>query len=484
MSITLRTLKGSALTYDEMDRNLSQYYYSSSLHNNGETLRLHFTGSNSLDTPSEDYGPDRYHEIPLLISGSGGITVAGVSRIIAGPGINISSTLPSGQGEVTITSPAGAGALPAGITGSVQFKAGISTFGGDESFFYDSVNKRLGLGTATPDEALHITGDRGRQATVRLATDGGIQQTAKIDFFNGSSKLGSIGKTRPDSAADITKDIFILADGELGSGSSKRSIKVHTQIGEVIKHSVTSDGVGINTTSPNKELTVLTPTDGKGIGIGSNTTINQSEIKPVPSTVVGNLLGGPGIPNSTQGLMIHPPLQNPDGGNIVLGVVDNAAGRSYSGTGTPLPNRVSIASFLANGGLTQNNPIATFLSNQTVGINTNAPSPRVRLDINGQYRGAFTAQANYSNLDFNIYSVIKVTSNSTSKETITLSAVPLAGVRGTLVLQPQANHNLEFSSTWFRTVGGLTMTSGNYYTINFISDGTYFVETSRTGPLT
>ena len=52
--ITLRTIKGTALTYDEMDRNLSQYFFSSSLHGSGAELRLHYTGSNNLDETNVD----------------------------------------------------------------------------------------------------------------------------------------------------------------------------------------------------------------------------------------------------------------------------------------------------------------------------------------------------------------------------------------------------------------------------------------------
>ena len=49
MAITLRNVKGSELTYSEMDTNLESYYYSSSL--SGNTLSLHTTGS---DTHSID----------------------------------------------------------------------------------------------------------------------------------------------------------------------------------------------------------------------------------------------------------------------------------------------------------------------------------------------------------------------------------------------------------------------------------------------
>ena len=64
MSIILRTNKGSALTYDEMDRNQSQFYYSSSLSPDSSEIRLHFTGSDNLDT-TEDFGPNRYDSIPF-----------------------------------------------------------------------------------------------------------------------------------------------------------------------------------------------------------------------------------------------------------------------------------------------------------------------------------------------------------------------------------------------------------------------------------
>jgi len=484
MSITLRTLKGTALTYEEMDRNLSQYYYSSSLHDSGGTLRLHFTGSTSLDTPSEDYGPDRFHEIQL--TGGGGATVSGVSRIIAGSNISISSTLPNGQGDVTITSVGGAGALPQGINGSVQYRVNSTTFGGDESFFYDSVGKKLGLGTTSPQQALHVVGDRGRQATIKIQTDGGIGQTAKVDFYNGNQKLGSVGKTRPDSSEDITKDIFIVADGELGTELSKKPNKIHNQIGSTIIQTVTGTGVGINTQVPNKELTIITPVDSKGIGIGANQSTDQSEIRTITSNIANNLFGGVSGPTSKQGLLLNPPIQNSNGGNLVLGVLDTQIRLDNAGglTKNAGNSRVSIAAFLAGGSLTQNLPIATFLSNQTVGINTNSPDPKVRLDINGQYRGAYKTQTTYTTLDFNNFSTIKITSSSSGKETVTLNSIPLAGVEGTIILTPSSNHSLEFPTNQFKTLGNLTIESGNYYTIKFISDGSRFIEISRTGPLT
>lgn len=92
MGITLRLNKGSALTYQEMDKNLSQYFYSSSLHDNGNTLRLHYTGSSALDAP---YSSSRYVEVPLN-TGSLNITNNADNRVLTATGtdtINGESTL-------------------------------------------------------------------------------------------------------------------------------------------------------------------------------------------------------------------------------------------------------------------------------------------------------------------------------------------------------------------------------------------------------
>jgi len=63
--INFRAAKGTPLTYEEIDNNFGTYFYSSSLHNSGQTLRLHYSGSvaaNVNRTP---------HDVPLT-SGLGG----------------------------------------------------------------------------------------------------------------------------------------------------------------------------------------------------------------------------------------------------------------------------------------------------------------------------------------------------------------------------------------------------------------------------
>ena len=51
-NITLRAVKGSALTYSEMDTNFRSYYYSSSF--SGSAIQLHYTGSSAVPVSGRD----------------------------------------------------------------------------------------------------------------------------------------------------------------------------------------------------------------------------------------------------------------------------------------------------------------------------------------------------------------------------------------------------------------------------------------------
>lgn len=60
MAITFRANKGQALTYGEMDTNLGNFFYSSSVSDNGTVLNLHYTGSNSVPVTNPS------HQVSLL----------------------------------------------------------------------------------------------------------------------------------------------------------------------------------------------------------------------------------------------------------------------------------------------------------------------------------------------------------------------------------------------------------------------------------
>ena len=71
--INFRAEKGQALTYAEMDSNFGTLFYSSSLQNNGQTLRLHYSGSTAANINRTA------HDIPL----TKGIGAAGSDMRVA-----------------------------------------------------------------------------------------------------------------------------------------------------------------------------------------------------------------------------------------------------------------------------------------------------------------------------------------------------------------------------------------------------------------
>ena len=73
VSITFRANKGKALNYDELDANFGAFFYSSSLVNNGQTLRLHYTSSlpANVNEPAHD------------ISLNSGLGISGADRRVA-----------------------------------------------------------------------------------------------------------------------------------------------------------------------------------------------------------------------------------------------------------------------------------------------------------------------------------------------------------------------------------------------------------------
>ena len=465
MSIILRTLKGSALTYEEMDRNMSQYFYSSSVHSSGTELRLHYTGSDSLDTPSEDYGPTRYQAVAI---GSGGSS-SGVTRIIAGTGVTILPT--EGVGVVTINA-TGAGASPGGSDGSVQFRSNSTTFGGNSDLFYNATTTLLGLGTNLPESKLHIVGNKSTPATVRVATAGDTSTNAKaqMSFYSGTTKLGEIGKTVGGSTADSV-NIFLQATNKLRFQIASKNIA-----------SVTSTGLGILREDPNRPLVVVG--DG-GIGIQKNvgeaSDAPQSILQPIPQSIFNSKV----IPNTqARGLFISPPLSSAEqgiyGGHVVVSL------NTTIGQSTTNSNSFSIVRSTDQGYNTAI-PIATFRADRTVGIAlSSGVAPATTLDVNGQIRGAYsTYPIDTTALSLDTKKVVKV-SYSTNK-TVN-SAAGAAGVEAVLILTGgQGNDStiaIAFGSNFYvQYPGPINLINGTTYTMSFVCDGTNWYETSRTTAL-
>lgn len=354
MSIILRVNKGQALTYEEMDRNQSQFFYSSSLHNNNTKLRLHFTGSDSLDTATEDYSPNRYQEI----------------------------SFPSLDSEI----PA---AAAAGSNTQIQFNDG-GIFGADASFTFNKTNNYLGIGTGTPQDRLDLHGDGVKGATVSLRGQSGGVGTlrhATVNFLEGSTYLGRIGR-----ASSTTEDLYLINNKAVGTGFGKIHIGAGTgdattdNADSIVAATFTrsSAGVskaGIGTKIPNRQLSTV-GADGIGISATGDNRL-QSFLAPIPSGIFNSTNDGGQkdlIPNGSTdtGLLISSPTGS-NGGNIVIAInADNTPGQINEG--------FNIINAYA-GSYTTSEVLLSVQANKKVGINTNFP-PVVGLTVAGIISGS------------------------------------------------------------------------------------------------
>lgn len=355
MSITLRTNQPSALTYEQLDKNFTQFYYSSSLLSNNTVLRLHYTGSNLLGT-GFDNDVNRSHDI----------------------------TLP--QFDITIPE-----AVSAGTNKSIQYNSN-SQFAGSSNFTYDEDNVRVGIGTSVPLRPVHIfTPGSNEGAIMRLTAHPTIDTDNNglgfIEFFKGSDIIGKIGKTdKIDSDNLFISNNKTLADGSKGkvminfpSSDDPADEKVSATF---TLNSNDAPLVGIGTSLPSRNLSI---NGDLGIGINSLTNAAESFVTAIPEGIYNSLnsIGNKKlIPNgsSTSGLLLSSPTDTL-GGNIVLAINSDTTVKNEG---------VNIIS--ANqGSYTDSTVIASFQASGKVGINTNSPED-VGLTVEGNISGSGTLQ--------------------------------------------------------------------------------------------
>lgn len=308
MSIVLRVNKGSALTYDEMDRNQSQFYFSSSLHQDGSQLRLHYTGSVALADGGVDYSP-RYDTVPIS------------------------------TGDIQIPQ-----ATAAGNTNEIQFNFG-GTFAADNLFTFLKDENYLGIGTAIPTSRLHIVADEQNSAETILqarSTSEGItnavSKNASIHIKEGSSTVGKVGRTKTDGENyDLfVQNEYIIDPTKEKYGKIRFAIKgntgsEHTTLGTFsFDNNAARLGVGLNATNPARTVSVV---GTEGIGLSKTTNYSlASYISPIPVFTTGGGIGAvqsnlpllqPVGSNRNVGLLISSPNTS-EGGNIIAAINTDA----------------------------------------------------------------------------------------------------------------------------------------------------------------
>ena len=101
---------------------------------------------------------------------SGTVTV-GAFTLPATDGSANQVLVTNGSGTVTWQNQSGGGGSPGGSDGQIQYNNG-SAFGGASALHYDDSNNRLGIGTTSPDDPLHVVGD----VTIEVSDDGSAAQ--------------------------------------------------------------------------------------------------------------------------------------------------------------------------------------------------------------------------------------------------------------------------------------------------------------------
>ena len=308
--ITLRNVKGSALTYVEMDRNLSSFFHSASL--SGTDLLLHYTGSSVLGAP---YTPTSV-TVPLnpLLATITQLTVAGNN------------------------------------VGDIQYRIGPTTLGADSSFKWDTVNYKLGVGVGSPVATLDVMQlDEANPSRIRITTKDitTSNQTAALELYLGNTFLGSFGKTGPRA------DIYTIV------GNGARS--AFTTIGTTNVVQTNSTGVGIFATPKfGQALTV------RGvIGVGSDTGPSQGQIGNIIVGTQTKVASAHLPPSSTQvGLLIESPFYTVGGntgGHVVIGI--NKTGNTANDSFSVIAGTSGVYSL----------PIITAKADRKVGINNENP---------------------------------------------------------------------------------------------------------------
>ena len=193
----------------------------------------------------------------------------------------------NGSGTITWADQSGGG-TPGGSDGQVQYNNG-GVFGGASSLVYDDVNSRVGIGTASPADPLHVVGD----VTIEFSDDGSLAQPEVTLQRNSTTPdngdyLGQIkfagkndaGQTvnyakitgKISDVTDTTEDGLIEVAMITGGSQSIGYRLTSTDLKLINGVGLQVDGdVGIGTTSPGEPLDIATASGSAYVRQGNGT---------------------------------------------------------------------------------------------------------------------------------------------------------------------------------------------------------------------
>ena len=309
--------------------------------------------------------------VPSLLSISGSpITTSGTLAITySGTALPVAN---GGTGLTTLTA------------GYIPYGAGTSALGSSANFFWDSTNSRLGIGTSSPGDKLHVEGNIYLGTTSRTIYQGGSSNltlqvnTGQMVFArsNGSSesmridasgRLG-IDTTTPSQKLDVHGGIKISGSATLGASAGTVGALLDYQYPTT--RLFIGDGSGwdfrISTRASSVTTDRITFLDTGNIGIGTASPAYKLDVN-------GTL--------NASGAITQAGSQVLTAGNYTTYVNNGTLTLAVSGTGL-----TGSASFTAN---QSGNSTFTVTSNAT---NANTASTIVARDASGNFSaGTITA---------------------------------------------------------------------------------------------
>jgi hypothetical protein len=312
--------------------------------------------------------------------------------------------------------------VPYGGTGKNAFSTGSILFGNNtnaldttQTLFFDKVNTRLGVGTNTPSDSMHIFNSNGN-SSVLIEADGVNAKPELRLSYSASTKQSIVAMTRNanEYANDTYPDSFILANDQ-NDNSSVLQFATKKQV----RMTIASGGnVGINNSNPNYQLTV-----GGDVGVSGPVYINDTT----------NVVGTIGALNIAGGVSIMKDLYI--GGSLNIG--SSTSGfllQSLTITSSTPSINSSAGALISYGGISIQNSVNS-VSSTSGGAITILGGAGINGDV---YVGG---SLNINNL--------QITSDTTSN--IITSTLPII-----------FNNNLQIGDTLFTpTSGNLTISGSN-----------------------
>ncbi len=157
-----------------------------------------------------------------------------------------------------------------GTAGQVAYFDPSNNLAGENDFFWDYTNNRLGIGTITPSRTLHVKTDSG---VLIKGASGSVN--AKISLVPASGgrqyDLGNVGSDFRifDSSAGVTR-MYFDNDGNTGIGTTTPSSKLQV--------SGTLDATGISQLGSGGANVYLTSSSAGNVGIGTSSPAAKFEV--------------------------------------------------------------------------------------------------------------------------------------------------------------------------------------------------------------